>query len=85
MGSEEYMSRTFLGGIAKKGAKKRVGPIVPVRKGAFKHGKKVVYVTPHRNAAKEEEEKCRKKGFKTEIKKEPDDTGSMVFVVYIFE
>jgi hypothetical protein len=89
MGSDEYISRSLMGGVApsRGGAaqKKSVGPAAPVRKGAFRHGKRVVYVTPFRNSAKEEAEKYAKKGVRVEIKKEPDDTGKMVFVVYVFE
>lgn len=48
-------------------------------------GKRVVFVTPHAVAAKEEEEKYKKKGFRTEVKKEKDDTGKYVFVIYVFE
>lgn len=85
--SDQYITRSLMGGVAggKSPAKKRVGPAMPIRKGALRHGKKVVFVTPHRVAAKEEAEKYEKKGIKVEIKKEPDDTGKIVFVVYIFE
>lgn len=50
-----------------------------------KTGKRVVFVTPYAVAAKEEADKYAKRGIKTEVKKEKDDTGKMVFVVYIFE
>jgi len=50
-----------------------------------KMGKKVVFVTPYAVAAKEEGEKYSKRGIKVEIKKEKDDTGKSVYVVYIFE
>ncbi len=50
-----------------------------------KAGKRVVFVTPYAVAAKEEAEKYIKRGIKTEIKKEKDDTGKYVFVIYIFE
>lgn len=48
-------------------------------------GKRVVFVTPYQNAAKEEAEKQNKKGLKTEIKKEIDDMGKTVYTVYVFE
>jgi hypothetical protein len=48
-------------------------------------GKRVVFVTPHAVAAKEEADKYTKKGFKVEIKKEKDDTGHFVFVIYVYE
>ncbi len=48
-------------------------------------GKKVVFVTPHAVAAKEEAEKYTKKGLRTEVKKEKGDDGVYVFVVYVFE
>ena len=88
MGSrEDYLSRSLMGGVASRGlaARKPVGPAVAAKKTLPRHGKKVVYVTPHKNAAVEEAAKYEKQGVKTEIKKEPDDTGTMVFVVYIFE
>ncbi len=48
-------------------------------------GKRVIFVTPYEIAAKEEAEKASKKGLRPEIKKEKDDTGAVVFVVYVFE
>ena len=57
----------------------------PKAYGAGRHGKRVVYVTPYANSAKEEAEKYEKQGIKAEIKLEKDDTGKKVYVVYIFE
>lgn len=55
------------------------------RKIGGKMGKRVVFVTPHAVAAKEEEDKYKKKGLRTEVKKEKDDTGKYVFVIYVYE
>jgi len=60
-------------------------PMRPKKFGAGKHGKRVVYVTPYANSAKEEAEKYAKQGIKAEIKLEKDDAGKRVYVVYIFE
>lgn len=62
-------------------------PNNPAQRGAKRPitGKRVVFVTPHAVAAKEEEEKYKKMNKKTEIKKEKDDTGTYVYVVYVFE
>ena len=88
--SDSYISRSTMGGVAGRkplantsAVKQTYGSVA--RKVNFRHGKKVVYVTPFRNAAKEEEAKYQKMGKKTEIKKEPDDTGKIVFVVYVYE
>lgn len=48
-------------------------------------GKRVVFVTPHAVAIKEEEDKYIKRGMKTEVKKEKDDTGTYVYVLYVYE
>ena len=48
-------------------------------------GKRVVYVTPYQKSAEEEAKKYANRGFKTEIKKEKDDTGAYVFTVFVFE
>jgi hypothetical protein len=87
-GSSDYMSRSMMGSVAKRGgsvAKKPVVPATTPKRDNAKHGKKVVYVTPHQNSAKEEAAKYEKKGIRNEIKREQDDTGKTVFVVYIYE
>jgi len=86
MGSDDFISRSILGRVARKGfsAKKTV-VAPPIRPGSKKHGKRVVFVTPHFNSAREEKEKHEKNGFRVEIKKEPDDKGRVVYVVYVFE
>ncbi len=48
-------------------------------------GKRVVFVTPYAKAAEEEAKKYSDRGFRTEIKKEKDDTGTYVFTVFVFE
>lgn len=87
MGSDDFIMRNMMGGVAGKGnaAKKKIAPIIPIKRESAFHGKRVVYVTPHAVAAKEEAEKYTKRGLKTEIKKEKDDTGKLMFVVYIYE
>jgi hypothetical protein len=83
---EDFIKRNLYGSIAQKPStttqnKQYQKPVV----GRIKHGKRVVYVTSYFNAAQEEEKKWKEKGFQTEIKKEKDDTGKNVFVVYVFE
>ncbi len=57
----------------------------PVKRLHGPQGKRVVFVTPHPVAAKDEAEKHAKMGKKVEIKKEKDDMGQVVYVVYVFE
>ena len=46
-------------------------------------GKRVVFVTPSIIAAEELKRKYEEKFYKVEIEKEKDDTGKLVYVVYI--
>ena len=55
------------------------------KRGLGRSGKRVVFVTPYAVAAKEEGEKHAKMGKKVEIKKEKNDMGEAVYVVYVFE
>lgn len=69
-------------------------PLIPPPSGKEGHlrlfkrsrgGKRVVFVTHSYRAAEEEAKKYSEKGFRTEIKKEKDDTGTYVFTVFVFE
>lgn len=65
-------------------------PFPPARPAARKRhfgtrGKRVVFVTPYLPSAKEEAEKHSKRGLKIEIKRDHDDAGKVVYVVYVFE
>ncbi|VVB57085.1 Uncharacterised protein [uncultured archaeon] len=70
-----------------------MAPIPPLKPGGrsggmrrgVRGGKRVVFVTPYAKAAEEEAKKQRDRGFKTEVKKERDDTGTYVYTVFIFE
>lgn len=46
-------------------------------------GKKIVYVTPYYEAAKEVALKHEKQGSLTAIEREYDDTGRLMYVVYV--
>ncbi len=70
-------------GPGKPGAGRR-GPAGGTNR-SVRAGKRVIFVTPYEVAAKEEAEKASKNGLRPEIKKEKDDTGTTVFVVYVFE
>ncbi|MFA5108201.1 MAG: hypothetical protein WC492_01560 [Candidatus Micrarchaeia archaeon] len=83
--ADDFIKKSLYGSVASRAAAKRAPPVMPARKTIIKHGKKVVFVTPFANAAKEEAIKQEKSGYKAEIKREKDDTGKYVFVVYIFE
>ena len=86
-GSSDYMSRSMMGSVARnnKPVQKPIIPSSTQKRDNSKHGKKVVYVTPHQNSAKEEAAKYEKKGIRTEIARERDDAGKIVFVVYVYE
>ena len=56
-----------------------------MRRGKGHPGKRVVFVTPYAVAAKEEADKYEKMGKKVEVKKEKNDMGEYVYVVYVFE
>jgi hypothetical protein len=88
MDREDFIKRSIYGSVAKNSRQKmqQTKPFAPASKpGQIKHGKKVVFVTPYLNAAKEEKKKLEEKGFRVEIQKEKDDVGRIVYVVYIFE
>jgi hypothetical protein len=57
----------------------------PIKRHTGPKGKRVVFVTPYAVAAKEEGEKQSKKGFRVEVKKERNDMGEIVYVVYVFD
>ncbi|MCX8196855.1 MAG: hypothetical protein N3G80_00875 [Candidatus Micrarchaeota archaeon] len=46
-------------------------------------GKKAVYMTPYRNAAVEVAKMYERKGEKVEIEKERDESGNLIYVVYV--
>ncbi|MCX6770611.1 MAG: hypothetical protein NTX79_01000 [Candidatus Micrarchaeota archaeon] len=48
-------------------------------------GKKIVYITPHRNLAVEMKRMYEKKGEHVEIGSETDRSGATLFLVYVFE
>ena len=48
-------------------------------------GKKIVYITPHRNLAVEVKHMYEKNGEMAEIGSETDRTGATLFLVYVFE
>jgi len=48
-------------------------------------GKKIVYITPHRNLAVEMKKMYEKKGEFAEIGVETDRSGTTLFTVYVFE
>jgi len=48
-------------------------------------GKKIVYITPHRNLAVEMKQMYEKKGELAEIGSETDKSGKTLFLVYVFE
>ena len=87
MDREDFVKRMLYGSLTKNkdqqtlAKKVQPGP----KAGQIRHGKKVVFVTPYLNAAKEEKKKLEEKGYKVEIQKEKDDIGRIVYVVYIFE
>ncbi|MEM4137559.1 MAG: hypothetical protein QXV64_02150 [Candidatus Anstonellaceae archaeon] len=90
---ENYIKSQLYGSIASRYSKSTSSSrgvnisksITAPKAGRIRHGKKVVFVTPYLNSAKEEEKKWMDKGYKTEIKKEKDENGKVVFVVYVFE
>jgi hypothetical protein len=46
-------------------------------------GKKIVYITPYRNAAIEMMKEYQRKGETVEVEKERDNEGNTMYVVYI--
>ena len=48
-------------------------------------GKKIVYITPHRNLAVEVKHMYEKKGERAEVGSETDKSGQTLFMVYVFE
>jgi len=48
-------------------------------------GKRIVYITPHRNLAVEVKRMYEKKGEFAEIGSETDRSGTTLFMVYVFE
>ncbi|MFN3909949.1 MAG: hypothetical protein ACK4J0_01810 [Candidatus Anstonellaceae archaeon] len=84
--TENFIRRSLYGRVEKSSSKTQANKAVVAPKvGRIKHGKRVVYVTPYLNSAKEEEKKWQDKGLKTEIAKEKDENSRTVFVVYVFE
>ena len=48
-------------------------------------GKRIVYITPHRNLAVEMKQMYEKKGEHAEVGSETDRSGQTLFMVYVFE
>ncbi|MEM4633849.1 MAG: hypothetical protein QW275_01710 [Candidatus Anstonellaceae archaeon] len=47
-------------------------------------GKKIVYVTPHRNSAIEMMKEYQRKGYDVGVEREVDKSGQNVYVVFIY-
>ncbi len=54
------------------------------RHSAGSMGKRIVYITPHRNLAVEVMRMYLKNGEEAWIEREMDDSGAVLFLVYIF-
>ncbi len=54
------------------------------RSKASQVGKKIIYITPYRNAAVEVMKDYERKGEIVEMEHERDDTGQMMYVIYIY-
>ncbi|MFH1306333.1 MAG: hypothetical protein ABIH83_01590 [Candidatus Micrarchaeota archaeon] len=85
MKKDDYLKREFLGQVASKSKPSALKSLNRIKRKFALHGKRVVFVTPYSRMAKEEAEKWNKKGIKAEIKRERDDRGKTVYVVYIFQ